>query len=88
MKKGILRSLNDELITPRTHKKEVKGEFTVPPMSYLNFVFIYHPDEVIESPGVVVACELVENIDNFYRIIDTEGRRFELEVLNETIISK
>lgn len=80
-KKGILKCLDGDLITTRTGKKEIKGEFSIPPLNYQDFIFIYDPKEIMDSSGVRVACDLVENIDNVFRIIDANGRRFELEVL-------
>lgn len=81
IKRGILKCLDGEYITHRTGVKEIHGEFGVLPIPFQNFCFIYDPKEVIDSPGVIVACDLVENIDNVYRIVDCHGRRFELEVL-------
>lgn len=81
--KGRLKCLDNEFITTRTGQIEMRGTFSKLPTNFVDFIFVYDLGQVTKSPGVLIACDLVEKIDNVYRIIDCNGRRFELEVLED-----
>ena len=84
MTNGVLRALDDKVLTERTGKVACKGSFTTLPIKNMGFAFYYDKGEsrhdTDPSPGIWVECTLVENIGNVYRMFDTDKRQFELIV--------
>ena len=82
--KGILTACDGEFITPRTGVSTKKVQFQRLPKHGDYIPFIY--EEIEDSPGVRMATDNVEELeDGMFLFEDNEGRKFKLEVIDETL---
>lgn len=80
MIKVKLEALDNEVITPRTGKTSVIAETKELPHEG-GYHFFFYLDEDCESPGVAIATDNVEQLNNEVKFYDDKKRPFKITIL-------
>lgn len=80
MIKVKLEALDNNVITPRTGKTSVIAQTQALPIEG-GYQFFFYLDEDCESPGVAIATDGVEKLDNEVKFYDEKKRPFKITIL-------